>query len=165
MKKKIKGIYLNTYDEPNFGATFKQSFLFDKDVISYQKNDENGLDIQGYVIDYVNKHAGQPVKKNFTFPFGLTVALKDLANSEKFVTKFLKPAKAKLVTEVTLTGEILRGASEVDITIDDSLLSDKESLQILLISALNDVSKMVEDNKKYATAQMLSGIGGFGAKS
>jgi len=53
----------------------------------------------------------------------------------------------------------------VDITIADSLLSDKESLQNLLISAVNDVSKMVEDNKKLATTQMLSGIGGFGAKS
>jgi len=53
----------------------------------------------------------------------------------------------------------------VDICIDDSLLSDKESLQILLISAINDVTKMVEDNKKLATTQMLSSIGGFGAKS
>ena len=60
----------------------------------------------------------------------------------------------------------MNGNGEViDITIDDSLLSDKESLQILLISAMNDASKMVEDNKKFATAQMLSGIGGFGAKS
>ena len=36
----------------------------------------------------------------------------------------------------------------VDISIDDSLLEDKEALQILLISTINDVLKMVEDNKK-----------------
>lgn len=60
----------------------------------------------------------------------------------------------------------MNGASEViDISIDDSLLDDKESLQILLISVLNDVSKMVEDDKKRTTAQMLSSIGGFGVKS
>jgi nucleoid-associated protein EbfC len=53
-------------------------------------------------------------------------------------------------------------AEVVDIIIDDSLLSDKESLQILLISAINDVFKMVEENKKHAAAQMLSGIGGLG---
>ena len=35
----------------------------------------------------------------------------------------------------------------------------------LLISAMNDVTKMVEDNKKLATTQMLSSIGGFGSKS
>jgi len=65
-----------------------------------------------------------------------------------------------------LVSASMNGNNEViDITIDNSLLNDKESLQILLMSALNDVSKMVEDNKKFATAQMLSGIGGFGAKS
>jgi hypothetical protein len=58
----------------------------------------------------------------------------------------------------------ISGNSEVtDISIDDSLLEDKESMQILLISAINDALKMVEDNKKQAAAQMLSGMGGFGA--
>ncbi len=56
-------------------------------------------------------------------------------------------------------------AEVIDISIDNSLLSDKESLQILLISAVNDVIKMVEENKKLATTQMLSSIGGFGPKS
>ena len=45
----------------------------------------------------------------------------------------------------------------IDIDIDDSLLEDKEALQILLISAVNDVLKMVEDNKKSAALQMLGG--------
>jgi len=54
------------------------------------------------------------------------------------------------------TGEI------VDITIDDSLLEDKESLQILLISTLNDVLKMVEDNKKSQAMGMLGGLNPFG---
>jgi len=57
------------------------------------------------------------------------------------------------------TGEI------VDITIDDSLLEDKESLQILLISAINDVYKMVEDNKKSQAFGMLGGLNPFGFKS
>ncbi len=52
----------------------------------------------------------------------------------------------------------------VDITIDDAILEDKESLQILLISALNDALKMVEDNKKNMAMNMLGGFagGGFG---
>ena len=59
----------------------------------------------------------------------------------------------------------MNGNGEViDITIDDSLLDDKESLQILLMSATNDATKMVEDNKKLATNQMLSRFGGFGIK-
>jgi len=44
----------------------------------------------------------------------------------------------------------------IDIEIDDSLLEDKEALQILLISALNDVMKMVEDNKKRVALSMIS---------
>lgn len=59
----------------------------------------------------------------------------------------------------------INGEGEVnDISIDDSLLEDKESLQILLISAVNDAIKMVEDNKKHAAAEMLTGFGGFGTK-
>ncbi len=54
------------------------------------------------------------------------------------------------------TGEI------IDIHIDDTLLEDKESLQILLISAVNDVLKMVEDDKKLAASKMLGSLGGFG---
>ena len=46
----------------------------------------------------------------------------------------------------------------VDIKIDDSLLEDKESLQILLIGAINDAIKMAVDDKK---AQALSMFGGM----
>ncbi len=56
------------------------------------------------------------------------------------------------------------GAGEIiDINIDDSLLEDKESLQILLISAINDVNKMVEDNKKSQAMGMLGGMNPFGS--
>ncbi len=58
------------------------------------------------------------------------------------------------------TGEI------IDITIDDSLLDDKDAMQILLISAINDVLKMVEEDKKLAASKMLGGFGsmpGFGS--
>ena len=49
----------------------------------------------------------------------------------------------------------------IDISIDDSLLEDKESLQILLISAINDVYKSVETNRKNMAMGMLGKIGNF----
>ncbi len=56
----------------------------------------------------------------------------------------------------------INGNSEVlDVSIDDSLLSDKESLQILLISAMNDAYKMVEDDKKAQAVKMMGGINPF----
>ncbi len=52
----------------------------------------------------------------------------------------------------------------IDLEIDDSLLEDKASLQILLIAAINDAVKMVEDNKKHSAMGMLGGMNPF-AKS
>ena len=53
----------------------------------------------------------------------------------------------------------------IDITIDDSLMEDREALQILLISTINDVLKMVEDNKKSQAMGMLGGLNPFGGGS
>ena len=55
------------------------------------------------------------------------------------------------------------GAGEViDLTIDDELMEDKEYLQILLISAMNDVNKMAEENKKSQAMGMMGGMNPFG---
>ncbi len=50
----------------------------------------------------------------------------------------------------------------IDIEIDDSLLEDKDSMQILLISAVNDVLNMVQEDKKNMAMQMFGKLGGFG---
>ena len=101
--------------------------------------------------------------------FDLSKMTAMLEEAQKQAQKMQEEAQNKEFTAKSGGGLVrvsMNGSGEViDIGIDDSLLSDKESLQILLISAMNDVSKMVEDNKKLATTQMLSGIGGFGAKS
>ena len=44
----------------------------------------------------------------------------------------------------------------IDIEIDNSLLEDKESLQILLISAINDVLKMVEEDKRNLAMNLMN---------
>ncbi len=51
----------------------------------------------------------------------------------------------------------------IDLMIDDSLLEDKVSLEILLISAINDVNKMAEDNKKSQAMGMMGGMNPFGS--
>lgn len=50
----------------------------------------------------------------------------------------------------------------VELKIDDSLLEDKESLQILLISAINDLFKNVEESKKRMAMNILGDLGNFG---
>ena len=83
---------------------------------------------------------------------------KELEEQSKNVTMTAKAGGG--MVEVTANG-----ANEIiDITIDDSLLDDKSSLQILLISAINDVLKMVEDNKKSQAMGMMGGLNPFGMK-
>ncbi|WP_419770466.1 MAG: YbaB/EbfC family nucleoid-associated protein [Candidatus Marinarcus sp.] len=59
----------------------------------------------------------------------------------------------------------INGNSEViDLKIDDSLLEDKDSLQILLISAMNDVIKQSDENKKMMAMSMMGGVNPFAQK-
>ena len=83
---------------------------------------------------------------------------KELEEQSKNITMTAKAGGG--MVEVTANG-----ANEIiDITIDDSLLEDKSSMQILLISAINDVLKMVEDNKKSQAMGMMGGLNPFGMK-
>lgn len=98
----------------------------------------------------------------------------DLGNMNKMMEQMQEKAKeiqeqAKNVQFTAKVGGGLveltaNGAGEViDLTIDDSLLEDKESLQILLISAMNDVNKMIEENKKSQAMGMMGGMNPFGS--
>ena len=61
----------------------------------------------------------------------------------------------------------VNGKGEViDLDVDNSLLDDKATLEILLIGAINDANKMVLDNQKNSAMNMLGGLGSnpFGAK-
>ena len=54
----------------------------------------------------------------------------------------------------------VNGKGEViDLNIDDELLLDKDSLQILLIGAMNDANKMVQQNQQNSAMGMLGGLG------
>ncbi|MDF1875989.1 YbaB/EbfC family nucleoid-associated protein [Sulfurimonas sp. SAG-AH-194-I05] len=54
----------------------------------------------------------------------------------------------------------VNGKGEViDLNVDDSLLADKASLEILLIGAINDANKMVLQNQQSSAMNMLGGMG------
>lgn len=58
-----------------------------------------------------------------------------------------------------LVEAIVNGQFElVDLKIDDSILEDKESLQILIMSAVNDAIKMAVDDKKQEAMNMFGGM-------
>ena len=54
----------------------------------------------------------------------------------------------------------VNGKGEViDLSIDETTLADKEMLQILLIGAINDANKMVQQNQQQSAMGMLGGMG------
>lgn len=56
----------------------------------------------------------------------------------------------------------VNGSGEVvDLSIDKSLLGDVESLQILLMGAINEAYKNVENNKKNIAMEMLGDLSSF----
>ena len=81
---------------------------------------------------------------------------KEMEEQQKLLTMTAKAGGGMIEVTANGSGEI------IDITIDDSILDDKESLQILLISAMNDVLKMVDDNKKSQAMGMMGGMNPFG---
>lgn len=54
----------------------------------------------------------------------------------------------------------VNGKSElIDLNIDDSLLEDKEALQILLITAINEAIRMAENGKKDLAIKAMGDLG------
>jgi len=58
------------------------------------------------------------------------------------------------LVEATVNGQF----EVIDLKIDDSLLDDKESLQILIMSAINDAIKMAVEDKKQEAMNMFGGL-------
>ena len=100
--------------------------------------------------------------------FDINNMSKMLEGMQENATKLQAELESKTFSVKTGGGLIelsLNGKGEViDLDVDDSLLSDKASLEILLIGAINDANKMVLDNQKSSAMNMLGGMNPFGAK-
>lgn len=91
-----------------------------------------------------------------------------VGNMQKELADMEEKAKETITTSKSGGGLVsvsIKGSGElVDINIDDSLLEDKESLQILLISAINDAYKNIEEQKKSMALSMIGNLSPFGSK-
>ena len=100
--------------------------------------------------------------------FDINNMSKMLEGMQENATKLQAELESKTFSVKTGGGMIelsLNGKGEViDLNVDDSLLSDKASLEILLIGAINEANKMVLDNQKNSAMNMLGGMNPFGAK-
>ncbi|MCD4757043.1 MAG: YbaB/EbfC family nucleoid-associated protein [Arcobacteraceae bacterium] len=94
------------------------------------------------------------------------INLNEMMGQVQEMTEKAKAEGAKQVFTSKVGGGMIElsinGNSEVtDLQIDDSLLEDKDSLQILLISAMNDVIKQSDEAKKSMAMNMMGGINPF----
>ncbi len=87
------------------------------------------------------------------------VQKKAQALQEESASKVFTAKSGGGMIEISMNGK----GEVVDLNIDDSLLEDKESLQILLMSSITDVVKMLEDEKKHTAAHMMGGFNPFGS--
>lgn len=86
-----------------------------------------------------------------------------LENFQKQAKKLEEASKNKIYTTKSGGGLLnisINGAGEVvDLNIDASLLNDRESLQILLISAINEAYQNVSADKRTEAMGMLGDLG------
>lgn len=93
---------------------------------------------------------------------GMMKQVQDMAENakEENASKVFTSKAGGGMVEISINGN----SEVIDLQIDDSLLEDKDSLQILLISAMNDVIKQSDENKKMMAMNMMGGFGSFGQK-
>jgi hypothetical protein len=83
-------------------------------------------------------------KINLNEVMGQVQEMADKAKEENASKIFTAKSGGGMV-EISINGN----SEVVDLQIDDSLMEDKDSLQILLISAMNDVIKQADDGRSW----------------
>lgn len=141
VKKEIKSIVLSKIeDEEDYRATFSQSILVDSKSIGKEDKEKGTIGLDAYVLDYVGspKIDGKKVaiKQTVVFPRTFEVAINE-ENPEitdKMLQKYFKPRKKGMLTEITVAGNLIEGASVVNITEDDIPNDIKELIEMGLYS-------------------------------
>lgn len=150
-KKEITSIVLSKIDdEADFKATFSQTILVDSKSIGKKNDDKGTMELAAYVVDYVGnpKIDGEKieVKKNVTYPKTFEVAINENPEiTAKMLQRFFKPKKGK-ITEITVTGNLVKGGSTVNITEDDIPDDIKELIEMGLYSEEEAEKKIAVGN-------------------
>lgn len=143
VKKEITSIYLSKAEPKDYKALFTQTILCDGDAVGKVDKEKAVYPITAYVIDYVGKYDGQDIKQNvvFTKVFDLEIDKANPANTKKLIQKILTPAKKGQLVETTVEGELVEGASIVNITIDDLPDDIKELIELNVLTEEEALSR------------------------
>lgn len=140
-KKEVTSIVLSKVEEESdFKATFTQTILVDKDSVGKVDKEKGTVELNAYVVDYVGnpKINGKKVaiKKNVVYPktFEIYVDPEKKDVSAKMIERFFKVKKKGQINEITVVGNIIEGATIVNITEDDIPDDIKELIEMGLYS-------------------------------
>ena len=140
VKKDITSIVLSKVEEEeDFKATFSQTILVDTKSVGKKDEEKGTMTLDAYVVDYVGspKINGEKVeiKKNVVFPRTFEVEINENPEiTAKMLQRFFKPKKKNTLNEITVTGNLVEGASIVNITEDDIPDDIKELIAMGLYS-------------------------------
>lgn len=140
VKKEITSIVLSKVeDEADFKATFTQTILLDSNSIGKKDAEKNTMLLNAYVVDYVGnpKINGKKVaiKKNVTYPKQFEIAInEDPEITAKMLQRYFKVKKKNTINVLTVVGNLIEGATIVNITEDDIPDDIKELIEMGLYS-------------------------------
>jgi len=143
VKKELTSVFLSKAETEDYKAVFTQTILCDAGAIGKLDKEKASFPITGFVVDYVGKYDGKEIKKSvaFTKTFELEVDKVKPENTKKLIAKCFTPAKKGTLVEVTVEGEMLEGASVVNITLDDLPEDIKELIELNVITEEEALNK------------------------
>ena len=121
VKKQIKSIKLNTYENPKFTANFTQTLLLDKDSVDLKDidKDKGVLYVNAKVLDYLKEYNGVEVKSQYPFNKQFEFEI-DVNNEKKYKAQYEKYFKVKKdITQITFDGNFIEGGATVLATWED----------------------------------------------
>lgn len=120
-EKEITSIFLSKAEPEQYRATFTQTILCDYDFLGKLDKEANTYGVNAYVIDYVGKHNGKPVKKSFSYnvPYEFKLIKDDADLTKRFINKHFKPRKKNEICEIAVQGRITKNGASTDIAMDD----------------------------------------------
>lgn len=143
VKKEITSIYLSKGEPKDYKALFTQTILCDGDSVGKIDKEKAVYPITAYVVDYVGKYDGQEIKKNVVFSktFDLEIDKDNPSNTKKLIQKMFTPAKKGQMVEVAVEGELVEGASIINITLDDIPDDIRELIELNVLSEEEALNK------------------------
>lgn len=142
-KKEINSIFLSKATNDDYKAVFTQTLLIDKDAVGKVDKEKAIFPISAYVVDYVGKYEGQEIKQNVAFvkSFELEINKNKPENTKKLIEKMFTPKKKGSLVEVTVEGNIVEGASVVNITLDDLPEDIRELIELNVLTEEEALNK------------------------